>query len=151
MDQATGIVRTEGDQMNLQDVVINALKDRTRPDDAITAAELARVCRMNERQVRAIIHDLRVAGYPIASSTDEPAGYFRATTAADLRATVQQFSSRVLHMDKARLGLNRALTLLAFQRDPFDKHVSSTEPESHLPGPQCELVAQKKVSQQALF
>lgn len=56
-------------------------------------------------EVRKIIHNLRVAGYPIASCTK---GYYYANSKAELNHTLNRVSSYIREMEKMREGLQKA-------------------------------------------
>jgi len=63
---------------------------------AIKIRDLAARLGMNERAMRQVINLLRIMGYPIGSSSNQPAGYFEIRTLEELEETCRMFKRRAL-------------------------------------------------------
>lgn len=54
--------------------------------------------------IRSMVHDLRIQGFPICSDND---GYYYATTADELDATINIMRSRAKEIEKVFVALNK--------------------------------------------
>ncbi len=66
-------------------------------ENAIKGSVMARILGLkNDRAVRRIILELIQQGYPIASDTGAPAGYFLARTPGEVHAYAQELRARLI-------------------------------------------------------
>ena len=96
-------------------LVLNVLNNRTTRDRAIRAKDLAKLVGDTERGVRRTIRALRILGYPIASVTEEPGGYFMATKPEDLNETLRHLAARRRKIEEPMEALSKAQRRLARQ------------------------------------
>jgi hypothetical protein len=75
---------------------------------AMTARQLARVTGIREREVRAIIADLRRQGHAIGSAVNPPYGYFMPVTLDEARECQAQLWSRVGEVAATARAFDRA-------------------------------------------
>jgi|GEM_PF-6173010 len=84
------------------------LKDRKGRNSAITARQLASITSINEREVRSEVATLRRKGYPIASSTGKPYGYYLPAGANEARECQSQLYSRMREIGITARALDQA-------------------------------------------
>ncbi len=78
---------------------------------AITAGELSKLLKYNERSVRLIIRELITDGMPIASSTEAPAGYFVISNWVEARDYAESIKGRLVEDAIRRRDFNRSAAL----------------------------------------
>ena len=88
--------------------VWDVLKKRKGRERAITASQLASVIGMDERAVRSEVATLRLKGYPIASSTSKPYGYYLPAGASEARECQAQLYSRMREIGITARALDKA-------------------------------------------
>lgn len=88
--------------------VWDVLKERKGRESAITANQLASIVGMDERKVRAEVTVLRRKGYPIASATTKPYGYFIPKDANEARRCQAQLYSRMREIGITARALDHA-------------------------------------------
>ncbi len=76
-------------------------------DNAIRSKVIADYMRMPERQVRKIIREL-IKNYPIASTTEAPAGYFIAVTREEVNQYAQSLRNRLIEDARRRRDFLRS-------------------------------------------
>ena len=75
---------------------------------AITARELAQAVDCDERRVRLIIRELIADGLPVASSTENPPGYFLVANREEARQYAQSIRGRLIEDALRRRDFRRA-------------------------------------------
>jgi predicted DNA-binding transcriptional regulator YafY len=80
---------------------------------AITGKELAQVMgEQNDRLIRKEIRDLIADGFPIASSTEKPYGYFMAETPQEVEQYLKQLKGRLVEDAYRRRDFKKAARTL---------------------------------------
>jgi len=77
-------------------------------DRAIKSKELAQIINCDERKVRLIIRELIAEGLPIASSVQEPMGYFIVNTRQEAEQYALSIRSRLIEDAIRRKDFRRA-------------------------------------------
>lgn len=79
------------------------IREHRGRENAITGRSIAAQCGMkDDRQVRLAIRDLIKDGWPIASATEPPAGYYLVETLAEAEAYKAGLRSRLIEDAKRR-------------------------------------------------
>lgn len=108
----------ESGKMREKDLVKQELVNRIRPGraNATTALNLAiALGYKNDRMVRACIDELiKEDGYPIASATQKPAGYFLAVTQDEVDIYARSLRGRVINDAIRRRNFLRAAKAIKF-------------------------------------
>lgn len=88
--------------------VWDVLKERKGREFAITAKQLGSIIGMSEREVRAEVSNLRRRGYPIASATRPPYGFFVPVSVEEARECQAQLYSRMREIGITARALDHA-------------------------------------------
>lgn len=88
--------------------VWDVLKERKGRESAITARQLGSIVGMNERDVRAEVASLRRKGFPIASATRPPYGFFVPVSVEEARECQAQLYSRMREIGITARALDHA-------------------------------------------
>ena len=79
---------------------------------AIKKSDLARICNLNEREMREVINELIEDGLPVCSRTGNPAGYFIAETPEELRASIETIDHYAMSLLKHEKLLRNCLDVM---------------------------------------
>lgn len=88
--------------------VWNILQHCQGVEQAVTSKALARLIGLGEREIRAVIAELRRDGYPIASRTRRPFGYFIPESPGEARECEAQLRSRIQEIEVTANAFRRA-------------------------------------------
>jgi len=84
---------------------------------AITGKELAELLGdMNDRMIRKEIRELIAEGHPIASSTENPYGYFLAETPQEVEQYLKQLKNRLVEDAYRRRDFKKAARILSKEK-----------------------------------
>lgn len=86
----------------------DVLKNRKGRECAITAKNLASITSINERVVRREVATLRRKGYPIASATTKPYGFYIPANRNEIRECQAQLRSRMKEIRETSEALDQA-------------------------------------------
>lgn len=73
----------------------------------ITAKQISECLGLEGSEIRTLIHNLRLEGYPIGSDND---GYWICTDASELNGTINQLASRMHRISEVRDALLKTRT-----------------------------------------
>jgi hypothetical protein len=90
----------------MEESLLMHLRTHTGRKFAVTSRKLKQRGYGGGAAVRAMVHNLRVAGYPICSCNE---GYYYAETEEELRGSMVFLDSYIKHITEARNGLSKAL------------------------------------------
>ncbi len=99
------------DQSTLKWNIKNVLMRHEGRGRAITARELASLVGSNDRAVRLAIRELIADGVPVASSTENPGGYFMVTSWQEAREYADSIKGRVIEDALRRRDFRRSAAL----------------------------------------
>lgn len=88
---------------------------------AVSAKRLALAVGVNERAVREIIHDLREAGRLIASTVEQPAGYYFPGTKAEADICSRHLWARVREIARVARQFDAAAAPLGLHRQRHEQ------------------------------
>ena len=95
---------------DLEIELLGILKERTGPEQAITAAHLAQMTGAGSRIIRKVISHLVIeTKIPIASSVHWPYGFYLITNAEQAEATLRQYWSRVREVARRARALEQVV------------------------------------------
>ncbi len=95
---------------DLEVELLGILKERTGPEQAITAACLNQTTGASSRLIRRIIGHLVTEDHiPVASSVHWPYGFYLITNAEQAEATLRQYWSRVREVAKRARALEQVV------------------------------------------
>jgi len=94
----------------MEERILEILKNHRGLNRAITGRELARIIgESDDRHIRSDIRELRAQGFPIASSTKLPYGYFIVETLQEANDFMQQLKNRLIENALTRRDFKRAI------------------------------------------
>ena len=113
-------------RVDLETELLAILKERTGPEQAITAGALSQISGASPRVIRKIISRLVTeTKIPIASSVHWPYGFYLITSAEQAEATLRQYWSRVREVAKRARALGQVVEQrfgVRYQKEfPFDE------------------------------
>ena len=95
---------------DLETELLGILKERTGPDQAITAGRLSELTGASSRLIRKVIsYFVTEDRIPIASSVHWPYGFFLITDAEQAEATLRQYGSRVREVARRARALEQVV------------------------------------------
>ena len=95
---------------DLETELLGILKERTGPDQAITAARLSALTGASSRWIRqAISQMVTELKIPVASSVHWPYGFYLITNAEQAEATLRQYWSRVREVARRARALEQVV------------------------------------------
>ena len=97
-------------RVDLETELLGVLKERTGPEQAITAGALSQLTGASSRIIRKTIsHLVTEDRIPVASSTQWPFGFYLITNAQEAEATLRQYWSRVREVAKRARALEQVV------------------------------------------
>lgn len=73
---------------------------------AIKAKVITALTGINAREIRLLVHEMRINGYPVCSGND---GYFYASTSDELEKTIRRMRRQIIGTKMALSGLEKAV------------------------------------------
>lgn len=83
---------------------LDVITTRVGEENSITATEFRPLFNISSREVRRIVHSLRVCGYPIGSSNK---GYYLAQTKQELKGTINFLRSYIRQIEEVATALEK--------------------------------------------
>ena len=83
---------------------LDVITNHAGEENSITATDLKPLFNISSREVRRIVHRLRVAGHPIGSSNK---GYYLAQTKQELKGTINFLRSYIRQIEEVATALEK--------------------------------------------
>ena len=89
--------------------------------NAIRARDLARILGMPERNVRAVIHELRCLGAPVGSAVEPPTGFYIPADREEADVCSRHLWARVAEIARVARAFDRAAEDLGLRRGQMEQ------------------------------